>query len=112
MSAILNLNLDLKKIPSSAVYKGAKGNYVKLTVFVSDEVKTFKNGENEQHQNVSAIISQTKEQREAKADRTYVANGSVVWVDENNVKTANDLAGNSQNESESVESEVLDGLPF
>lgn len=50
----------------------AKG--VKVQISISDT-------SNDYGQNVSAIISQTKEQREAKVKPFYVGNGKVFWTD-------------------------------
>ena len=50
--------------------KDAEG--VKLTVSLSDQPGKF-------GQNVSAYVSQTKEQREAKTPIFYVANGKTFW---------------------------------
>lgn len=52
--------------------KGEKG--VSITISISDE-------SNEWGHNVSAYVSQTKEQREAKKPRYYVGNGRVFWND-------------------------------
>lgn len=52
--------------------KGEKG--LEITVSISDE-------SNQWGQNVSAYVSQTKEQREEKKPRFYVGNGSVFWTD-------------------------------
>jgi len=52
--------------------KGETG--VAITISTNDET-------NEYGQNVSAYVSQTKEQREAKAQRFYVGNGKVFWTD-------------------------------
>jgi hypothetical protein len=43
-----------------------------ITISVDDKVDNYGN-------NVSAWVSQTKEQRESKASRTYVGNGKVVF---------------------------------
>jgi hypothetical protein len=43
-----------------------------ITISVDEKVDNYGN-------NVSAWISQTKEQRESKASRTYVGNGKVVF---------------------------------
>ncbi len=48
---------------------------VELTVSISDT-------ENEYGQNVSAYVSQSKEQREAKTKRYYVGNGKTFWSSE------------------------------
>lgn len=54
-----------------------KENGVELTINVSDE-------KNKYGQNVSAWVSQSKEQREAKKERYFVGNGKTFW--ESNVE--------------------------
>lgn len=76
MGALLNFSINLDKLDKSRVVKGAKGNYYDLTVSISDQTSQYGN-------NVSVFDSQTKEQREAKAEKNYVANGKVVWTDGN-----------------------------
>jgi len=63
MSALINLGI-----------KGKDGKYKQYTISISDTA-------NDYGQNVSMYLSQTKEQREAKEKRTYVANGQVIWTD-------------------------------
>lgn len=52
--------------------KGDKG--ISLTIAINDE-------SNQWGQNVSAYVSQSKEDREAKKDRYYTGNGKVFWTD-------------------------------
>jgi len=52
--------------------KQAKG--VELTISISDETNNF-------GQNVSSFVSQSKEDREAKKQKYYVANGKCFWTD-------------------------------
>lgn len=47
---------------------------VEITVTISDDTNNF-------GQNVSAFVSQSKEQREAKKKRFYVGNGKCFWTD-------------------------------
>jgi hypothetical protein len=70
MSAIINLSIDLTKIDKS---KLVDGKYLNTQIFVNDETK-FNN-------NVSMAYSQTKDEREVKAKKEYIANGKVVWTD-------------------------------
>ena len=75
MSAILNLNLRVDKLPKEKFVKGKDGAvYYNLTVSINDEPNQF-------GQNVTAIDSQTKEEREAKKPKNYLGNGNVVWND-------------------------------
>jgi len=57
--------------------KGEKG--VNLTVSINDESDNY-------GQNVSAYVSQSKEDREAGKKRFYVGNGNVFWTDGNIVR--------------------------
>ena len=52
--------------------KGEKG--ISLTVSINDET-------NKWGQNVSAYVSQSKEDREAKKNRFFVGNGKTFWTD-------------------------------
>jgi len=88
MSNIVNASLDLTKIEKSKIIKGKKGSYINITMFINDENDQFGN-------NASVIISQTKEEREAKTPRVYLGNGRTV--------------GNNQPKEEES---VVDGLNF
>ena len=75
MSAILNLNLRVDKLPKEKFVKGKDGAvYFNFTVSINDDTNQF-------GQNVTAIDSQTKEEREAKKAKLYLGNGNVVWTD-------------------------------
>lgn len=54
---------------------GKEGKGVELTISLSDET-------NQYDQNVSAWVSQTKEQREAGKDRYFVGNGKTFWTND------------------------------
>ena len=88
MSTIINASLDLTKIEKSKIIKGKKGSYINITMFVNDEVDKYGN-------NASIIMSQTKEEREAKTPRVYLGNGKTV--------------GNGQPKAEET---VINGLNF
>lgn len=76
---------------------------IELTISVSDE-------SNKWGQNLSAYVSQTKEQRDAKKDRYYVGNGKVFWTDGKIevAKKDEELAQTAQ----VVNSSEEDDLPF
>lgn len=59
--------------------KAKKEKGVALTISVNDQP-------NDYGQNVSAFVSQSKEDREAKKKKYYVGNGKVVWTDGSIVK--------------------------
>jgi len=73
MSAIIEFSINLDKLDKSKIIKGKKGNYYPITVSVNDQPSPYGD-------NVSVFTSQSKEEREAKANRNYVANGKVVWT--------------------------------
>lgn len=82
--------------------KNDKG--VELTISISDE-------SNKWGQNVSAYVSQTKEQREAKKDRYYAGNGKVFWTD-GKIEVAKKEDEQTQSENKSTSNDDDDDLPF
>ena len=72
MSSIISMSLDLTQIDKS---KLRDGKFLDLNLSVSDE--------NKQYGNVSASYSQTKEQRDAKAQREYLKGcfAKTIWTD-------------------------------
>ena len=62
----------LQILLDTAKKKGVPG--IALTVSTNDEVNGY-------GQNVSAYVSQSKEDREAKKTKFYVGNGKVFWTD-------------------------------
>lgn len=91
MSAIISISIDVTKIDKS---KLKDGKYLNTQIFINDETK-FGN-------NVSISYSQTKEERDSKAKKEYLANGKVVWTD-GSIKVA---------EKEEAKQEVNNDLPF
>ena len=94
MATLIGLSIDVTKIDKS---KLGNGKYLNLTVSVEDET-------NQYGQNVSAYLQQTKEEREAKANRQYLGNGRVFWTDGNVTKAITPLSDNMKQE--------WDDLPF
>ena len=80
--------------------RAKKEKGVSLTIAINDDT-------NEWGQNVTSFVSQTKEQREAKAKKFYVGNGAVNYV-KGEVKIA-DKVDKTSNSSQSNDS---DPLPF
>jgi hypothetical protein len=72
-----------------------------ITISVNENVDNYGN-------NVSAWESQTKEQREAKAPRNYVGNGTVVFSKAKEYPVAPKKEFNAQTSSEGLS----DNLPF
>jgi hypothetical protein len=74
MSAIVNFSLDLTKLPKEKMIQGKKGTYINLSLSLNDQTNQFGS-------NASVVVTQSKEEREAKQDRVYVGNGKVIWTD-------------------------------
>lgn len=92
----------LKTMLQTLEKKGEKG--ISLTVSISDET-------NQYGQNVSAYVSQTKEQREAKISKFYVGNGKVFWTD-GKIATAEKRQENSPVQYQPRPEDSSDELPF
>lgn len=76
MSAIINFNLNVAKLPKEKFVAGKDGAvYINLTMAVNDETRYGNN--------TSVYVNQTKEEREVKKPKEYVGNGKVVWTDNN-----------------------------
>lgn len=77
MSKLLSISIDVTKLDKSRFYKGKKGIYCSLDVWINDEQDEYGN-------DASVNESQTKEEREAKAKKNYVGNGKKLfgWDDD------------------------------
>ena len=69
MATIINASIDVTKIDKT---KLIKDKYLNLSIIVDDKNDKFGN-------NVSITLSQSSEERAAKAPKTYMGNGKVVW---------------------------------
>ena len=72
MSKLLSLKVNLDKIDKSKLYKGTKGTYLDLDVWVNDEPDSYGN-------DASASLNLSKEEREAGAKKVYVSNGKKLF---------------------------------
>ena len=101
MSAIANIYITVEKLET--LLKTAKAKEVKgigLDIGINDETNNF-------GQNVSVWVNQSKEDRDNKKAKYYVANGSVKWTD-GSIKVAE-----RQEEQPSQEQKPQsDDLPF
>ena len=80
MASILKANLNLAAIPKDKIYKGKKGSYIPITITINDELGNYGD-------NGPIIVEQSKEERDAKAEKTYLGNVKVVWTNGENVDT-------------------------
>jgi len=100
MSALINFNLRVDKLPKEKFIAGKEGAvYVNLTMAVNDETRYGNN--------TSVYVAQSKEEREAKKQRQYLGNGKVVWTDNNIV-----LAQREQEVEQAPQQKEVADLPF
>ena len=104
MASIIKANIDLNKIPKDKIYQGAKGKYLPITITLNDELDQFGN-------QGPVVVEQTKEERDAKASKTYLGNVKVVWTDGNNVDRA-PMDSNQPTVPASAPAAAEDDLPF
>mgnify|MGYP005678171883 FL=1 len=81
MASIIKTSINLNEIPKDKIINGKKGKYLPISITINDEPDQFGN-------QGPVIVEQTKEEREAKAAKTYLGNVKVVWTNGNNVDTA------------------------
>ncbi len=103
MSEIVNISIDLNKLDASKEIKGKNGaRYYNLTVNINDQA-------NDWGKNVAVCEPQTKEQRQAKEQKTFVGNGVSVW---RNGETLKFEKANQQQSNTNNAASQDDDLPF
>jgi len=73
MAGIIKTSINLALIPKDKIIKGKKGQYLPISISVNDEPDQFGN-------QGPVIVDQSKEERDAKAAKTYLGNCKVVWT--------------------------------
>ena len=81
MASIIKASINLNSIPKDRIFEGKKGKYLPITITLNDELDQFGN-------QGPVVVEQTKEEREAKAAKTYLGNTRVVWTNGKNVEPA------------------------
>jgi len=81
MALILAASINLNEIPKDKIIIGKKGKYLPISITLNDELDQFGN-------QGPVIVSQSKEEREAKQAKTYLGNVKVVWSNGSNVEPA------------------------
>jgi hypothetical protein len=94
MSTLISGSIDLTKIDKE---KLVNGKYLNIQISINDQTDQYGN-------NVGITIGQSKEEREAKAKKTYVGNAKVVWTD-GTIKVAEKVQDNAP-------IQATDDLPF
>jgi len=101
MATIINASIELTKIDKTKIFEKDGRKYLSITISVND---TTNYGNN-----VGISINQTKEEREAKAPKTFIGNGKVSWTD-GNIQVAE--KENAPTQQAPISKEVDDDLPF
>ena len=100
MSTLITGSIRVDKLPKEKFIMGKDGAvYYNFTISVQDETRYGNN--------VAFMDSQTKEEREAKAQKTYLGNGKVVWTDGNVT-----LAEKEEAKNNSAGDKGADDVPF
>ena len=81
MASIIKASINLNDIPKDKIYVGKKGKYLPITITLNDELDQFGN-------QGPVVVEQTKDERDAKAPKTYLGNVKVGWTNGTNVETA------------------------
>ena len=81
MASIIKTSINLNNIPKEKIFIGKKGKYLPITITLNDDLDQFGN-------QGPVVVEQTKEEREAKAEKTYLGNVKVVWSNGQNVDPA------------------------
>ena len=81
MAGIIKTSINLNSIPKDKIIQGKKGKYLPITITINDDLDQFGN-------QGPVVVEQTKEERDAKAPKTYLGNVKVVWTNGNNVEPA------------------------
>ena len=103
MASIIATSIDLTKIPKDKIIQGKKGKYLPVTITLNDELDQFGN-------NGPVVVQQTKEERDAKAEKVYLGNVKVVWTNDQNVGVA-PKEGQAAPVQQAA-AEPVDDLPF
>ena len=103
MASIIKTSINLNNIPKDKIYVGKKGKYLPITITLNNEPDQFGN-------QGPVVVEQTKDERDAKAEKTYLGNVKVVWTDGNNVDTA--PRDNNQSASAPAPAAADADLPF
>ena len=81
MASILKTSINLNAIPKDKIINGKKGKYLPITISLNDDLDQFGN-------QGPVCVDQTKEERDAKAAKTYLGNVKVVRTNGENVDAA------------------------
>jgi len=104
MAGILTTSINLEKIPKDKIIVGAKGKYLPISITINDELDQFGN-------QGPVIVSQSKEEREAKEPKVFLGNVNVVWTNGEPMKVTPRQDSAQTTKQEQPKTEEQD-LPF
>ena len=102
MASIIKASINLNDIPKDKIIIGKKGKYLPITITLNDDLDQFGN-------QGPVVVDQTKEERDAKAAKTYLGNCKVVWTNGDNVDVA---PRDNQSAPAPAPAEAKEDLPF
>ena len=106
MASIIATSINLSEIPKDKIIEGKKGKYLPITITINDETDQFGN-------QGPVVVQQTKEERDAKAAKTYLGNVKVVWTNGDNVAVApKEGQAAPQPQAAPAAAAPVDDLPF
>ena len=105
MASIIATSIDLTKIPKDKIIEGKKGKYLPITITLNDETDQFGN-------QGPVVVQQTKEERDAKVEKTYLGNVKVVWTNGDNVAVAPREGQAAPTQAAPAAAAPVDDLPF
>jgi len=105
MAGIIKGSINLTTIPKNKIIEGKKGKYLPITITVNDETDNY-------GQQGPIIVSQTKEERDAKEAKTYLGNIQVVWTNGSFPEPAPRDNNNQPKPASQAVSPSEDDLPF
>lgn len=101
MAIILNTSINLSAIPKDKIINGKKGKYLPITITVNNELDNF-------GYQGPVTVTQSKEERDMKVDKTFLGNVKVAWTD----GKTNKLEGQPQEQEVKAPAEAEKDLPF
>ena len=105
MASIINASINLNNIDKTKIIDGKKGKYLPITIVLNDGPDQFGN-------QGPITIAQSKDERTAKAAKTYLGNVKVIWTNGDNVAAAPRDDQQSQQAPAQSLSPQEDDLPF
>lgn len=106
MATIANISIDVTKIDKSKLIDGKDGRkYYNMTFSINDSTDQYGN-------NIQVWEGQSKEEREAKAQRNFLGNGRTVWSGENKPQQNTTVTQPIESNKNYTPENDQDDLPF